>query len=161
MSGWKRLSREDISDTECRRLVQEAISNGSVLDVPIDKEGDTMLHLSVIKDLHDCVSRLLSAGANSRELNFMNVTPIDLALDGGNQALLQLFNRREEYKRHAFSMSPVNLPNLSSNDELSCFTTGIIYQDYCDWTDTERGRRLQVSEYFDIFISRRYSFLLF
>lgn len=148
-------------DIELRALVKETIRSGRNIDTRFSN-SNTLLHLAVENDLQDCVVKLLSSGADATLRNDNGMTPRDLALDNGNQILLQILSRREEYTLHlqlfnkssemSFSSNMDHFQLLASIDESSTnskmvpLKIGIIYEDYMDWTDSQRCMNLQVKK---------------
>jgi hypothetical protein len=88
------------SKQQVRTFVLHVIHSGQVLNHKYGNRQNTLLHLAVLYDLQDCVEKLLSAGANPSEKNGDSQTPSDIAVDNGNQVILQMLNRREEYRKH-------------------------------------------------------------
>jgi hypothetical protein len=153
---------------DIRSMVKETIKKGLHIDRLVDG-SNTLLHLAVQNDLLDCVVKLLSAGAAANIPNGDGLTARDLALDNGNQILLQVLGRREEYTLHLrlFNRSSGELSSENSNNtntgldhlqilasieaDMQCasarmipLSVGAVYDDYLDWTDSQRCSNLQV-----------------
>lgn len=85
------------SKQQVRNVVMHVVHNGQSLNQKYDPNQNSLLHLAVMHELEDCVDKLLSAGANPCEKNCIGQTPSDIAIELGNQILLQKLNRREDY----------------------------------------------------------------
>ena len=147
------------SKVNIRFLVNETLQKGSLIDRKIDG-SNTLLHLSVEYDLSDCVQKLLSSGANGGIINGDGFTAKDIAMNNGNQILLQMLGRREDYGKHlqlCESNSNKKSPSKQSkqqfvnshvgstgDNKILPLTIGAVYEDYLDWTDSKRCVRLKV-----------------
>ena len=92
--------------------------NGVTVSDVVDDKGNTLLHLSVMHDLPECVVKLLAAGADPKgPLNSEACSPEDLALDAGNQQLLQILDRRGDFMTQLTSFSALASlhPDLRAN----------------------------------------------
>eukprot|EP00428_Durinskia_dybowskii_P062031 CAMPEP_0170381628 /NCGR_PEP_ID=MMETSP0117_2-20130122/14512_1 /TAXON_ID=400756 /ORGANISM="Durinskia baltica, Strain CSIRO CS-38" /LENGTH=1472 /DNA_ID=CAMNT_0010637215 /DNA_START=229 /DNA_END=4647 /DNA_ORIENTATION=+ len=146
---------------DIRAMVKDTIKTGKDIDRHI-YGTNTLLHLAVENDLVDCVVKLLSSGADSNLENEEGFTARDLAIENGNQILLQVLSRRDEYTMHLqlfnrytdVSSSASGMDQylaLSALDPESCPTDtkmvplsiGAVYEDYIDWTDSQRCNHLQ------------------
>jgi len=165
----KHQSSYIISPTvDIRSLVDAAIHKGGAsIDQYID-ESSTLLHLAIQNDLIDCVIQLISAGADINIPNSDGLTPRDVALDNGNQIMLQVISRREECMMQMFNRKKQKKQGLLSNPSLAAdrgdgtsdylegeedrhakmmphvLNSCSIYEDYLDWTDYQRRLHLQV-----------------
>jgi hypothetical protein len=157
-----KLSSSYAEAMDIRAMIKDTIRKGKDIDRTIDG-SNTLLHLAVQKDLVDCVVKLMSSGADANIVNQDGATARDLAIDNGNQVLLQVLSRREEYTMHLrlfnrctdVSSSGSGMDHflvLSSLDPDSCTTDakmvplciGAVYEDYIDWSDSQRCAHLQV-----------------
>lgn len=146
--------------SEIRCLVREATINSSKVDNLVDG-SNTLLHLAVKNDLPDCVATLLSSGADAYLPNNEGFSPIDCALDSGNQVLLQILSRRDDHGFHSqffsknfevtrnvdgldSSRQTIVDPEVSDENKMLLLSFGAIYEDYIDWTDSQRCINLQV-----------------
>lgn len=105
---------DNASKQQVYTFVMHAIHNGQALHHKYGHHQNTLLHLAVLHDLNDCVEKLLSAGANPSERNAHSQTPSDLAIENGNQLILQMLNRREEYRNYLLMGSATNTDVVSS-----------------------------------------------
>ena len=144
---------------DIRSLVNTAINErGPNIDKYVD-DSNTLLHLAIKNDLVDCAIQLISAGADITIQNMDGMTPRDVALDSGNQVMLQVISRREEYmmqtfnrKKHSRSAMVVDKHDDSLDDDGDndskimplVLNSCAIYEDYFDWTDHQRCLHLQV-----------------
>lgn len=148
---------------DIRAMVKDTIRKGVDIDRPVVGTS-TLLHLAIQNDLLDCVVKLLSSGADANLTNEDGATARDIALDNGNQIVLQVLSRREEYTMHLQLFNrcaDVSSSNGSSMDHFSVLasidpelcttdlkmvplTIGAVYEDYFDWTDSQRCNHLQV-----------------
>ncbi len=147
-----------------KSLINETLHKGSHIDRKVDG-SNTLLHLAVEHDLLDCVVKLLSSGANSNILNLSGHSAKDIALHNGNQILLQVLGRREEYGNHLMVLDPnikSELPlkvsqadNALHNSDARLLTLriGAVYEDYLDWSDSKRCQRLKVQIVLDVYLS--------
>lgn len=146
-----------------RAMVKDTIRTGKDIDRHV-KGSNTLLHLAVKWDLVDCVVKLLSSGADANLTNEDGYTARDIAVDNGNQILQQVLSRREEYTMHlrlfnrcteASSnnsgidqyqvLSAVDVADEDSTDlKMVPLCIGAVYDDYLDWTDSQRCVHLQV-----------------
>lgn len=133
------------NDNEIRRMTHDAISSGAGLDQTDFRGGNTLLHEAVQNDLEDCVIKLLSAGADPNVKNAKGETPFDIALDGGNQLLMHLLSRREEYRRQVYhGHDPSSSWQNFAIDGVNTVSLQVIYEDYWDWSDTTKIHHLYV-----------------
>eukprot|EP01038_Epipyxis_sp_PR26KG_P007654 gene7654-10417_t len=144
-------------------LVNQSLQRGYLIDKSIDKHDNSLLHYAVEYDLKECVSNLLSAGADTSLKNKYEISPIDVALSNGNQILLQLLSRRDNYRRRLLRISKPS-QSVDSADSVSCMVNdsnmlvlnlGNIYDDYSDWTDFKRCFHLK--ELFDRLKAEEYN----
>lgn len=144
-------------------MVKETVRKGVDIDRPVIG-STTLLHLAIQNDLLDCVVKLLSSGADANLPNEDGATARDIALDNGNQIVLQVLSRREEYTMHLQLFNrctDISMSTGSSMDHFSALasidsdvcttdlkmvplTIGAVYEDYFDWTDSQRCNHLQV-----------------
>jgi hypothetical protein len=150
-----------LSKAQVENLVSEAILWKASIDFLPDG-CNTLLHLAVEHDLFECVMRLLSAGANINALNSLGLKPKDIAIINGNQILLQMLTRREDYGKflsfldepdHSDISMGAEGPNVSKylatcEPRMLQLTFGTIYEDYFDWTDFKRCFHLRVMNKF-------------
>lgn len=160
---------------DIRSLVDAAIHEGGAsIDQYIDESSCcTLLHLAIQNDLIDCAIHLISAGADINIPNSDGLTPRDVALDNGNQIMLQVISRREECMMQMFNRKKrkkkkqglLTIPTVLADrwdrtiDYLEeeedddgdtkmmplVLNSCTIYEDYLDWTDYQRRLHLQVS----------------
>ena len=158
-----RKSLNYVEAMDIRAMVRDTIKCGKDIDRCVDG-SNTLLHLAIQNNLVDCVVKLLSSGADANLLNEDGYTARDLALENGNQILLQVLSRREEYTVHlrlfdrstdisssTSGMDSFNIlasldPDIIATDaKMVPLLIGTIYEDYMDWTDSQRCNHLQVS----------------
>jgi hypothetical protein len=147
---------------DIRAMIKDTIRTGKDIDRLVDG-SNTLLHLAVKKDLVDCVVKLLSSGADANIVNEEGHTARDIAIDNGNQVLLQVLSRREEYTMHLrlfnrctdISSSNSNLEQFqvlsaveqdgaATDSKMVPLSIGAVFEDYIDWTDSQRCTHLQV-----------------
>ena len=144
------FTKSNSSKVNIRFLVNETLHKGTFIDRKIDG-SNTLLHLAVEYDLADCVVKLLSSGASSRLTNSLGLTAKDIALNNGNQNLIQILGRREDYGNHLQHCGSQH--STQSEQKILPLTIGAVYEDYFDWTDTKRCQRLKVcGTCLDVFI---------
>ena len=146
-----------LSKAEVEDLVSEAILWKTSIDY-LPNGNSTLLHLAVEHDLVECVVRLLSAGANIHAVDSAGYKPKDIALINGNQILLQVLTRREDYGKFLSFLdnahgSTAAADSTGSNlnryleicePKMLQLTFGTIYDDFFDWTDFKRCFHLRV-----------------
>ncbi len=150
------MEKTNSSKVNVRFLVNETLQKGTLIDRKIDG-SNTLLHLAVEYDLVECVVKLLSSGANSNIVNSNGYTAKDIALNNGNQIMMQILGRREDYKNHLQLCHPSDLLDSANiqwprsahsprggEPRLTPLTLGAVYEDYLDWTDSKRCLRLKV-----------------
>lgn len=151
------------SKMDIRTMVTDAIRRGVDIDRPVEG-SNTLLHLAVQMNLCKSVGKLLSAGADPRKENDEGQTAGSIALDNGNQMILQALSLRDEYTVHLrlfnraqdVSSSRGSMASIAS--ELCTIVSKMIpismpvpYEDYMDWTDSQRCRNLQVRHMDSVF----------
>jgi hypothetical protein len=87
-------------ERDARAEIRAVLRRGSSVDVRDASNGNTLLHLAVEHNLLDETIRLIGAGARLTVKNNDGLTPRRLALHLGNQAILQVFTRRQAYARY-------------------------------------------------------------
>ncbi len=73
-------------------LLHEVLNRGQSIDLQF-KNGYTLLHYAVKYNLEEDSKKLLHAGASCSLNNKSGKTPIDLAIENGNQVILHLLAR--------------------------------------------------------------------
>jgi hypothetical protein len=155
-----------ISRSQLESMIEDALHKDISIDHAVDSFNNTMLHISVMLDHLDCISLLLSCGADTgvRNSNFFTVS--DLAEDLGNQTTIQLLNKWECYRSSVVLDSPFICRSnklegvkevLSSaaamaaddRDRIAYLSTRVIesFEDYFDWTSSTR--RFLLKELFE------------
>ena len=171
----------------------------TALDAPLrckeNEDGNTLLHFAVMFGLYSDVEQILNLGASSSRKNKYGLTPKDIAVDQGDQIMIQMLGRRDKYRKQKFermdSKTSDNDNNycddegntahmstkVSEQSELTCnikccfdtraistssygsepfifadtdhkvlewrYNVEDVYEDYLDWTDSTRSKRLQ------------------
>ena len=137
-------------------MVTDAIRRGVDIDRPVEGTN-TLLHIAVQMNLCKSVGKLLSAGADPRKENENGDTAYSIALDNGNQMVLQalslrdeytvhlrLFNRAQDISNSRGSMASVASELCSIVSKMVPINMPVPFEDYMDWTDSQRCRNLQV-----------------
>ena len=105
---------------EVRTAVRTCLASGADVESGRydDDNGNSLLHLCVSHNLLDCVISLIFAGANLHTPNSDGLSALDLALENGNQVLIQLIDLAEEYKLFVQATSD---SNSNSSDKSQYF----------------------------------------
>ena len=105
-------------------LLQIVLNEGYTIDFEL-KGGSTLLHHSVSLNLTNETVLILNYGGRILKNN-QNKTPIDIAIERGNQFLLQLLRRSNDYYNYLKSKNNLNFVArvLSSSSET---TENLIY----------------------------------
>eukprot|EP01032_Pedospumella_encystans_P011145 gene11145-12983_t len=140
---------------DIRTMVTDAIRRGVDIDRPVEGTN-TLLHIAVQMNLCKSVGKLLSAGADPRKENENGDTAYSIALDNGNQMVLQalslrdeytvhlrLFNRAQDISNSRGSMASVASELCSIVSKMVPINMPVPFEDYMDWTDSQRCRNLQ------------------
>lgn len=93
-----------------RQLLTEVFSHGYAIDFEV-KGGSTLLHHAVSLNLERETALILNSGARILKNN-QNKTPLDFALERGNQIILQLLRRSSDYYNYLITKN-----NISSKYE--------------------------------------------
>jgi hypothetical protein len=155
-----------------RVLLHEVLRRGYAIDFEI-KGGNTLLHHAVSLNLDDDVVLILRAGAQILKNNY-GKSPIDLALERGNQCILFFLRRSSDYYNYLIAKNPSKQilraqssvvddgaaaifgvskyawsPKQIKQRETLFFEpslqlTDVIHEDYVDWTDQQAVEKLQV-----------------
>ena len=150
-----------------RFLLEEVLRRGYAIDIEL-KNGQTLLHHAVSLNMEREAVQLLRSGAQIMT-NKYGKTPIDLALERGNQIMIQLLKRSADYHKYirkkyadstldrrvatsadggeAFGASKYAWTHLlDRNSDVTlwgpCYRLGEVYEDYLDWTDGQRAAYL-------------------
>lgn len=156
-------------------LLSRVLSGGHPIDMKLNR-GQTLLHHAVSLDLVKEVLKILNCGAILMK-NKYGKTPLDIAVERGNQIILQILNRSAEYQNYIkgkFSDSSLPSVHLGANrksDAMSdtifgqhkfgwtqfeldekndqvvqrnSHTRSIVYDDYLDWTGSQRAKHQDV-----------------
>ena len=156
-----------LSPESVKLLVESAHSRGLQIDSPVDEQGNTLLHRAIEFGLHSEVNQLLALGANYMVCNALNVSSKELAIEMGDQITIQMLSRRDNYRRNVHRRSVERLygarsiSNCSQGSDITGHTglnpyievdakvldwrydVSDVYEDYLDWNDTTRAKRLQ------------------
>lgn len=159
---------EEESKSNLNNLLTEVLRRGYAIDFEL-KNGQTLLHHAVSLNMERETVQLLRSGAQILK-NKYGKTPIDLALERGNQTILQLLRRSADYHKYIcskYSESGYNrikthsyeggdafgaskyawTPLLDRNAEVtlwsSSYRLGEVYEDYLDWSDSQKCKCLQ------------------
>jgi ankyrin repeat protein len=136
-------------------LIHETLFNGiKHVDKVVDnnKNGNTLLHLAVILSLPKEVALLLSAGARSDIKNYHGYTAYEIALRNGNQLILQILNRKDEFQRYIDeSRADCEIELIENFTYNVYYSLPQIYDDYLDWNESKRLGQLQVNYFTFIF----------
>jgi hypothetical protein len=81
-----------------RVLLRRVLSGGHSVDMKMNN-NQTLLHHAVSLDLVKDVTKILSCGAILME-NKYGKTPLDVALERGNQIILQILSRSADYQNY-------------------------------------------------------------
>mmetsp|Transcript_10849 Transcript_10849/g.17791 ORF Transcript_10849/g.17791 Transcript_10849/m.17791 type:complete len:1494 (+) Transcript_10849:164-4645(+) len=127
-----------------RVLLRQVLSGGHSIDMKMSN-GQTLLHHAVSHDLVKEVIQILNCGAILVE-NKYEKTPLDIALERGNQIILQILHRSADYQNYVKekfgddSLPKVRL--ISSNKKGEASTTDSIFgQHKYSWSQYELDRK--------------------
>lgn len=156
---------EKYSANKVKLMVENALRRGLNLDNPIDSHKNSLLHLCVIYDLDDCMKKLLQSGADPQVYDIHGFSPLDIAVELGNQILCYQISRRIEYIDHVrnyYAQQNESFGAFLSNDtevedNYLPFIVGAIYEDYLDWTPSAKAQHLKVC----IFVKMNHHYNLF
>lgn len=101
-----------------KSLVKEAINEFLICGHSVNEQfndGATLLHMAVAYDMFNEVQQLLQAGARSNIKNGCGESARDIALESGNQILLQLLYK---HRGSAVQLSSTSEPVGKSRDRL-------------------------------------------
>jgi hypothetical protein len=159
---------EEENKANFHELLTEVLRRGYAIDFEL-KNGQTLLHHAVSLNMERETVQLLRSGAQIL-CNKYGKSPIDLALERGNQTMLQLLKRSADYHKYigakyseagynraktfsyeggdAFGASKYAwTPLLDRNSEVtlwgSSYRLGEVYEDYLDWSDSQKCKCLQ------------------
>ena len=101
---------------EVKETIEVLVNKGANLDVQ-DKDGNTALHLAVMKSKAVAVRILVDAGADIKMINLRGQSIIDLAEDEEHEGVLFMLNQRKEKDQKPFvkiaeQIKEKNLPDL-------------------------------------------------
>ena len=147
------------SESATKSAIREVLNSGlSVNDQFSD--GNSLLHLAVAHSLHEEVQKLIAIGVNIHLINRDNLTPLDIALEMGDQVILQLLNHRHELQKYLLAKYPIIMSKYSKHygylaaveakpgRVMSIPWTGLkpdtVFEDYMEWTDKTKLLRVQV-----------------
>ena len=78
-------------------------SVGVAIDAPLrcrdNEDGNSLLHFAVMYELYDDVEQILNLGGSSTRKNTCGLSPKDIAVDQGNQIMIQMLGRRDKYRK--------------------------------------------------------------
>ena len=158
---------EEETKENFRVLLEEVLHRGYAIDFEL-KNKQTLLHHAVSLNMEREAVQLLRSGAQIMKNKFSK-TPIDIALERGNQIMIQILKRSADYHRYiqtkysesgfdrmlstsvdggeAFGASKYAwTPLLDRNTDVTlwgpCYRLGEVYEDYLDWTDGQRAAYL-------------------
>jgi ankyrin repeat protein len=137
------------------KVYQGHANADEILYFPVkDYEYGTLLHYAVEFSLQTEVIQLLIAGCNTTIKNNKNLTAEDLAIENGNQQLIQFFQRFTKYRNkfnisHSITYDETLFTNHHHHNIVG-LTLGCVYDDYIDWNNTTRTRHLQVNSFLSI-----------
>lgn len=84
-------------------ITANVYSLGISLDAPLrcrkNEDCNTLLHFAVSFGLYDDVVQILNLGASLTRRNKCGWTPKDIAVEQGDQIMLQMLGRRDKYRR--------------------------------------------------------------
>jgi hypothetical protein len=159
-----------------RVLLRRVLSGGHSIDMKMNND-QSLLHHAVSLDLVKEVIKILNCGAILME-NKYGKTPLDIALERGNQIILQILNRSADYQNYIKEkFCDVSLPKVrlisnrksdimadtifgqhkygwsqyeldkKTNKLVQCNShmRSVVYDDYLDWTDSQRAKYQQVT----------------
>ena len=121
-----------------RNLLSCVLSGGHSVDLQMRK-NQTLLHHAVSLDLVKEAIKILNCGAMLTE-NKYGKTPLDIALERGNQIMLQILNRSAEYQNYIKAkFKELSLPSvrLLSNRKSDTMADTIIGQHKYGWSRYE------------------------
>ncbi len=81
-------------------LLHNIIQRGIGVDFQFKHSKHTLLHWAVIYSADAEIRQLLNLGAQVNIRDAEGMTCYDIAVETGNQIALQMFNRRDLYKKH-------------------------------------------------------------
>lgn len=135
-----------------RILLRCVLSGGHSIDLKMNN-GQTLLHHAVSLDLVKEVIKILNCGAILM-VNKYDKTPLDIAIERGNQIILQILNRSADYQnylRDKFSNSNLPKVRLASNRENDSLSETVFGQHKYGWSeytlDKTTNRLVQRSSY--------------
>jgi ankyrin repeat protein len=150
------------SEENFKILLSETLSRGQSLDLQF-KNGYTLLHYAVRFNLENECKKLLQSGASVMLKTSNGKTPFDIAMENGNQIILQYISTSAEYYFHVFGYDDQSNNRLSDGSlsfPLQSDTKHLVewdmkknvklYDDYIDWTDSQRSTHIEVHYYIDI-----------
>ena len=109
-----------------KRITSNIYSVGvAALDAPLrckgNEDGNSLLHFAVMFGLYSDVEQILNLGASSSRKNKVGVSPKDIAVDQGDQIMIQKLGRRDKYRKQRFertdSKTSDNDISYRDNDE--------------------------------------------
>lgn len=107
LSLLENVSSARINAASVQYCIRIAVQSGSYIDQQF-VDGNTLLHMAIMKLLNDEAALLLQAGAHTHIKNDAGMSPKDIAVGLGDQILIQEICRRDEYRVHV-----LNLPKVS------------------------------------------------
>jgi hypothetical protein len=125
-----------------RTLLRRVLSGGHSIDMKMNKD-QTLLHHAVSLDLVKEVIKILNCGAIVME-NKYGKTPLDVALERGNQIILQILNRSAEYQNYIkekFGDTCLPKVRLVSNAKSDVMTDTIFGQHKYGWSQYELDKK--------------------
>lgn len=137
-------------------LIEVCLRSGSSsLDqiLRFNNQGNTLIHQAVEFQSQQEVIQLLAAGARTDLRNAKGFLPWDIALEKGDQKIIQILVHRDNYNKRVQSIS--SLPRDLKNSIFDSFEEELQwglkpldyykYDNYLDWTDPLRCEQLRVS----------------
>jgi hypothetical protein len=121
-----------------RVLLRRVMTGGHSIDIKMNND-QTLLHHAVSFDLVKEVIKILNCGAILME-NKYGKTPLDIALERGNQILLQILNRSADYQNYIkekFSDASLPKVRLVSNRKSDNMADTIFGQHKYGWSQHE------------------------
>ena len=148
------------TESATKNAIREIVNSGLSLNDQFS-DGNSLLHLAVAHSLHDEVQQLINIGVNIHLRNGDNITPVDIALENGDQAILQLLNHRHELQKYLLAKYPIIMSKYSkhygyltsdvrsgkvvvNNVPWVGLKSDIVFEDYMDWSDKIKLQRVQV-----------------
>lgn len=126
-----------------RTLLRRVLNGGHSIDMKMAND-QTLLHHAVSLDLVKEVLRILNCGAILVE-NKYGKTPLDVALERGNQILLQVLNRSADYQNYVKEkFGDTTLPKVRmaySNRKIDSTADTIFGQHKYGWSQYELDRK--------------------